>query len=40
MTRSSLSSDRVAQRILGMGDVPSLIEEVQSKVDQSEARNS
>ncbi|HEX9630167.1 MAG TPA: signal recognition particle protein, partial [Pyrinomonadaceae bacterium] len=29
--------DRVAQRILGMGDVMSLIEEVQSKVDQSEA---
>ncbi|MGH9660642.1 MAG: signal recognition particle protein, partial [Bryobacteraceae bacterium] len=29
--------DRVAQRILGMGDVLSLIEEVQSKVDQSQA---
>src|ERR1700675_845284 len=29
--------DRVAQRILGMGDVMSLIEEVQSKVDQTEA---
>ena len=29
--------DRVAQRILGMGDVLSLIEEVQDKVDQSEA---
>src|SRR3954452_18312717 len=29
--------DRVAQRILGMGDVLSLIEEVQSKVDQQEA---
>src|SRR3984893_6539824 len=29
--------DRVAQRILGMGDVLSLIEEGQSKVDQSEA---
>src|ERR671927_165300 len=29
--------DRVAQRILGMGDVLSLIEQVQSKVDQSEA---
>jgi signal recognition particle subunit SRP54 len=29
--------DRVAQRILGMGDVLSLIEEVQSKVDQNEA---
>ena len=29
--------DRVAQRILGMGDVLSLIEEVQSKVDQDEA---
>src|SRR5215218_10404144 len=30
--------DRVAQRILGMGDVLSLIEEVQSKVDQDEAQ--
>src|SRR5436309_3506286 len=29
--------DRVAQRILGMGDVLSLIEEVQDNVDQSEA---
>src|ERR671929_204028 len=29
--------DRVAQRILGMGDVLSLIEEVQAKVDQQEA---
>src|SRR5215213_4890603 len=29
--------DRIAQRILGMGDVLSLIEEVQSKVDQGEA---
>src|SRR5215510_3453416 len=29
--------DRVGQRILGMGDVLSLIEEVQAKVDQSEA---
>src|SRR5687768_10329707 len=29
--------DRVAQRILGMGDVLSLIEEVQAKVDQEEA---
>src|SRR5471032_2790512 len=29
--------DRVAQRILGMGDVLSLIEKVQSKVDQDEA---
>jgi signal recognition particle subunit SRP54 len=29
--------DRIAQRILGMGDVLSLIEEVQQKVDQSEA---
>ncbi|HVF26987.1 MAG TPA: hypothetical protein VM943_02025, partial [Pyrinomonadaceae bacterium] len=29
--------ERIAQRILGMGDVLSLIEEVQSKVDQSEA---
>ncbi|HEX6622199.1 MAG TPA: signal recognition particle protein [Pyrinomonadaceae bacterium] len=31
--------DRIAQRILGMGDVLSLIEEVQSKVDQSEAED-
>jgi signal recognition particle subunit SRP54 len=31
--------DRVAQRILGMGDVLSLIEEVQSKVDQDEAES-
>jgi signal recognition particle subunit SRP54 len=30
--------DRIAQRILGMGDVLSLIEEVQSKIDQSEAQ--
>lgn len=29
--------DRVAQRILGMGDVLSLIEQVQGKVDQAEA---
>jgi len=29
--------DRIAQRILGMGDVLSLIEEVQQKVDQTEA---
>jgi signal recognition particle subunit SRP54 len=29
--------DRVAQRILGMGDVLSLIEQVQDKVDQGEA---
>jgi signal recognition particle subunit SRP54 len=29
--------DRVAQRILGMGDVLSLIEQVQDKVDQNEA---
>ena len=29
--------DRIAQRILGMGDVLSLIEEVQSKVNQEEA---
>jgi signal recognition particle subunit SRP54 len=29
--------DRIAQRILGMGDVLSLIEQVQDKVDQSEA---
>ena len=29
--------DRIAQRILGMGDVLTLIEEVQSKVDQGEA---
>ncbi len=30
--------ERIAQRILGMGDVLSLIEEVQSKVDQTEAQ--
>ena len=30
--------DRIAQRILGMGDVLSLIEEVQAKVDQDEAQ--
>src|SRR5947199_822765 len=29
--------DRVAQRILGMGDVLSLIEQVQDKIDQSDA---
>jgi len=29
--------DRIAQRILGMGDVLSLIEEVQDKIDQGEA---
>jgi signal recognition particle subunit SRP54 len=29
--------DRIAQRILGMGDVLTLIEEVQNKIDQSEA---
>jgi signal recognition particle subunit SRP54 len=29
--------DRVAQRILGMGDVLSLIEEVQGKIDQEDA---
>src|SRR5207249_6965649 len=29
--------DRVAQRILGMGDVLSLIEQVQDQVDQDEA---
>src|SRR5437588_1309266 len=29
--------DRVAQRILGMGDVLSLIEEVQDKIDQTDA---
>jgi signal recognition particle subunit SRP54 len=29
--------DRIAQRILGMGDVLSLIEEVQTKIDQDEA---
>ncbi len=29
--------DRIAQRILGMGDVLSLIEEVQDKIDQDEA---
>src|SRR5207247_11084318 len=31
--------DRVAQRILGMGDVLSLIEEVESKVDRDEAES-
>jgi signal recognition particle subunit SRP54 len=31
--------DRVAQRILGMGDVLSLIEQVQDKVDQDEAES-
>src|SRR6266496_5107669 len=30
--------DRVAQRILGMGDVLSLIEEVQGKIDESDAQ--
>ncbi|MCC6826555.1 MAG: signal recognition particle protein, partial [Acidobacteria bacterium] len=30
--------DRIAQRILGMGDVLSLIEEVQSKIDETEAQ--
>lgn len=30
--------DRLAQRILGMGDVLSLVEEVERKVDQEEAR--
>ncbi|MEZ5306083.1 MAG: signal recognition particle protein [Pyrinomonadaceae bacterium] len=30
--------DRIAQRILGMGDVLSLIEEVQAKVDEAEAQ--
>ena len=30
--------DRVASRILGMGDVLSLVEEVQTKVDQKQAR--
>lgn len=30
--------DRVAQRILGMGDVLSLIEEVQGKIDEQEAQ--
>ncbi len=30
--------DRIAQRILGMGDVLSLIEEVQGKVDEEEAQ--
>ena len=29
--------DRVASRILGMGDVLSLVEEAQQKVDQKEA---
>jgi signal recognition particle subunit SRP54 len=32
--------DRVAQRILGMGDVLSLIEQVQDKIDQSDAEKS
>src|SRR3989441_393751 len=32
-----LYPDRVAQRILGMGDVLSLIEEVQDKIDQTDA---
>src|SRR6476620_9591288 len=31
--------DRIAQRILGMGDVLSLIEEVQGKISEDEARN-
>src|SRR2546426_856395 len=31
--------DRVAQRILGMGDVLSLIEEVQGKIDQADAED-
>lgn len=31
--------ERIAQRILGMGDVLSLIEDVQSKIDQSEAED-
>ncbi len=30
--------DRIAQRILGMGDVLSLIEEVQTKIDEEEAQ--
>lgn len=30
--------DRIAQRILGMGDVLSLIEEVQGKIDETEAK--
>jgi signal recognition particle subunit SRP54 len=30
--------DRIAQRILGMGDVLSLIEEVQGKIDEDEAK--
>ena len=30
--------DRIAQRILGMGDVLSLIEEVQGKIDEDEAQ--
>ncbi len=30
--------DRIAQRILGMGDVLSLIEEVQSKIDEKDAQ--
>ncbi len=31
--------DRVAQRILGMGDVLSLIEQVQDKIDQDRRRS-
>jgi signal recognition particle subunit SRP54 len=31
--------DRIAQRILGMGDVLTLIEEVQGKISEDEARN-
>jgi signal recognition particle subunit SRP54 len=33
----SFYPERIAQRILGMGDVLSLIEEVQTKIDQTEA---
>lgn len=31
--------DRVAQRILGMGDVLSLVEEVERKIDKEKAEN-
>ena len=30
--------DRIAQRILGMGDILSLVEEVQGKIDEQEAQ--
>ena len=32
--------DRIASRILGMGDVLSLIEDIESKVDRARAENS